>query len=87
MKTIIAAITILAFASSGNAGTLLYTPEVQSEIVAEEAGPLGSGSGAWLIPLIVLALIALAASSTNNGTQLNNGSNGSLNFSTNGIFP
>jgi len=87
MKKVISALAILAFTTSVNAGTLVYTPEVQPDIIAEEAGPLGSGSGAWLIPLIVLALIALAASGTSNGAQLNNGSNGPLNFSSNGIFP
>lgn len=55
-KTLITAIAALS-AGAVNAGTLVYTaPEVTA---LEEPSRMG-GSGVWLIPLIIIAVLALA---------------------------
>ena len=59
MKNIIAAAIMasMAFATTAQAGSLVYTPE-QAPVIVEEA-PMGS-SGAWIIPLIAIGLICIA---------------------------
>jgi|LGOV01.1.fsa_nt_gb hypothetical protein len=85
MKKLIAVLALAAMATTTTAGTLVYTPEV-APVIIEESGPMGSGSGAWLIPLIVIALLALAMSNSGNGAQPNNPQNGPTNGPLNGIL-
>ena len=85
MKKLIAVLALAAVATTTTAGTLVYTPEV-APVIIEEAGPMGSGSGAWLIPLIVIALLALAMSDSGNGAQPNNPGNGPTNGPLNGVL-
>lgn len=67
MKTkIIAPIAATISAGAASAGSVAYNPVVESVIV--EDSPMGSGSGAWLIPLLVIALIALVASNSNSNS-------------------
>lgn len=52
----------LAFCLAGGAayaGSVAYVAPVVPEIIEESTGSMG-GSGMWLIPLLVIALIALA---------------------------
>ena len=57
MKKMIAAGMISLMAFSATAGSVTYTaPEV---VAIEEAAPMG-GSGSWLIPLVIVAVLALA---------------------------
>ena len=58
------AAALSALASGVMAGTVAYVaPEVP--VVVEETGGSMGGSGLWLIPLIAIALIALAMSNNN----------------------
>jgi len=57
MKRLVAAGMISLIAVSATAGSVSYTPP---EVVAiEESAPMG-GSGSWLIPLVIVAVLALA---------------------------
>ncbi|MBL4807789.1 MAG: hypothetical protein JKY31_10995 [Rhodobacteraceae bacterium] len=57
MKKLIATLAILASATAATAGNLVYVaPDV---ITLENPGTMG-GSGAWLIPLVIIAVLALA---------------------------
>lgn len=63
MKKIIASAIAVALATTASAGTLVYTaPEVT---MLEEPSHMG-GSGAWLIPLIIIAVLALALTNDSN---------------------
>ncbi len=57
LATAIAAVSI---SSTVNAGAVAYVAPA-APVVVEEAAPMGS-SGAWIIPLIAIGLIALAIS-------------------------
>lgn len=60
--------TGLAFCLAGGAayaGSVAYVAPVVPEVIEESTGSMG-GSGMWLIPLLVIALIALAMN--NQGT-------------------
>lgn len=60
----------LAFCLAGGAayaGSVAMVAPVEMEMVAEEAGSMG-GSGMWLIPLLIIALLALAVSNNDNGS-------------------
>jgi len=63
MKSFIAILIVISVATTASAGTLVYTPEV-APLILEESGPMGSGSGAWLIPLLLLGLLFLSAQSS-----------------------
>jgi len=57
----------LAFGLAGGAayaGSVTMNAPVETVMVTEEAGAMG-GSGMWLIPLLVIALVALAVSNSN----------------------
>lgn len=55
-KLLVSAVAFIA-ATSATAGNLVYTaPEV---LTIEEPARMG-GSGAWLIPLVIIAVVALA---------------------------
>ena len=74
MKKLVAALMLSALATTTTAGTLVYTPEV-APVVIEESGPMGNGSGAWIIPLLLIGLLLLSTQSS----EPNNGLNGQLN--------
>ena len=66
MKTLLATASALFAASSAFAGALTYAaPEVVS---IEEPTRMG-GSGAWLIPLVIVAVLALALTNNDSGSQ------------------
>jgi len=58
VKLIALTTALSAVASSAFAGAVAYVAPVEMEMITEEAGSMG-GSGAWLIPLIAIALIFL----------------------------
>ena len=72
MRKIITALVLSALSTTAMAGTLVYTPEV-APLVLEESGPMGSGSGAWLIPLLLFGLLFLSAQTSQPNNNLNNG--------------
>lgn len=62
MKSLTLALLGTIAAGAASAGTLVYTaPEVT--MIEEASGPMG-GSGAWLIPLVILGVLVLALTST-----------------------
>ncbi len=62
MKSLTLALLGTIAAGAASAGTLVYTaPEVT--MIEETAGPMG-GSGAWLIPLVILGVLVLALTSS-----------------------
>ncbi|MHA1128745.1 MAG: hypothetical protein ACTSRN_07330 [Alphaproteobacteria bacterium] len=61
MKLVALTAAITAAASTAIAGTVTYVAPVVPTVMVEETGSMG-GSGAWLIPLLAIALIALAVS-------------------------
>ncbi len=63
MKKIIAVSASLLSAPAAFAGTVAY---VAPEVVAIEEPATMGGSGAWLIPLVIVAILALALSGNNN---------------------
>ncbi len=60
----LAALGVVA-AGSAFAGTVTF---VAPEVVAIEEPARMGGSGAWLIPLVIVAILALALSNNNNNT-------------------
>ncbi len=63
MKRIIATSAALLSATSAFAGSVTY---VAPEVVSIENPTTMGGSGAWLIPLIIAAVILLAVTKKNN---------------------
>ncbi len=63
MKKLIASAVMLVSATAASAGTIVYTPPVDMAI--EEPARM-AGSGAWMIPLIIVAVMALAIANNNN---------------------
>lgn len=57
MKNLLIASMILASSVTANAGNLAYTPPQAAAL--EEPAMMG-GSGAWLIPLVIIAVVGLA---------------------------
>ena len=66
MKKIFLAAIAAVSAGTAMAGSITFTPPVATAI--EEPARMG-GSGAWLIPLIIIAVIALAVSNPPAGTD------------------
>jgi len=58
MKLIALTSTLTVAASSAFAGALAFDAPVLPEMIVEEAGSMG-GSGLWLIPLLLIALVFL----------------------------
>ena len=58
MKLLALTSALTAAASSAFAGSVAFIAPVSPEIVVEETGSMG-GSGLWLIPLILIALVLL----------------------------
>ena len=59
-KFILASVAAFMLAGTVNAGSVAYVAPAEPMMVEDDA-PMGS-SGAWIIPLIAIALIALAIS-------------------------
>ena len=59
-RVILTSVAALMLAGTVNAGSVAYVAPAEPAMV-EDAAPMGS-SGAWIIPLIAIALIALAIS-------------------------
>ncbi len=57
MKKLITSAIAVASAGSAMAGSVTFTPPVA--VIMDEPSRIG-GSGAWLVPLIIVAVIALA---------------------------
>lgn len=62
MKNLLAIGLALSIATSATAGNLAY---VAPEAVAIEEPAAMGGSGAWLIPLVIIAVVGLAMSVDN----------------------
>jgi len=58
MKLIALTTALTAAASTAFAGSVAFVAPVAPEMVVEEAGSMG-GSGFWLIPLLLIALVLL----------------------------
>jgi ABC-type enterobactin transport system permease subunit len=58
MKLLALTSALTAAASTAFAGSVAFVAPVSPEIVVEETGSMG-GSGLWLIPLVLIALILL----------------------------
>ncbi|PCJ77038.1 MAG: hypothetical protein COA53_02190 [Rhodobacteraceae bacterium] len=58
MKLLALTSVLTAAASTAFAGSVAYVSSVSPETMAAEATSMG-GSGAWLIPLILVALVLL----------------------------
>ncbi len=67
MKIILTTFATLASATSAFAGAVTF---VAPEVVAIEEPARMGGSGAWLIPLIIAAVILLAVTQNNNSVDL-----------------
>ena len=59
MKLLALTSILTAAASTAFAGAVSYVAPIMPEMVVEETGSMG-GSGLWLIPLILIALIIFA---------------------------
>ena len=71
MKLLTLTFALTVAATAAFAGAVAYVAPIMPEMVVEEPGSMG-GSGLWLIPLILIALVFFAGqkdSGTNdNGT-------------------
>lgn len=66
MKKILASVIALVSSTAAFAGSVTYVaPEVD---MIEEPTRMG-GSGAWLIPLVIIAVLALALTSDDQTTE------------------
>ena len=58
MKLLALTSVLTVAASSAFAGAVAYVAPIMPEMIVEEPGSMG-GSGLWLIPLLLLALVFL----------------------------
>ena len=58
MKLLALTSALTATASAAYAGSVAFVAPVAPEMVVEETGSMG-GSGLWLIPLLLIALVVL----------------------------
>ncbi|MCF6272290.1 MAG: hypothetical protein L3J37_03730 [Rhodobacteraceae bacterium] len=65
MKKIVAVMAAFISTSTAYAGTITY---VAPEVVAIEEPARMGGSGAWLIPLVIIAVLALALTTKKDST-------------------
>ena len=63
-----AAATLAMSSTSAIAGSVEPVAMVEPMVVEEQ--PMGSGSGAWIIPLIAVGLIALAISQSDDDDEI-----------------
>ena len=70
MKLLALTSILTAAASTAFAGAVSYVAPIMPEMVVEETGSMG-GSGLWLIPLILIALIFFAGQGPCEPTQEN----------------
>ena len=59
LRVIRAALAFCIAGGAAYAGSVAYVAPVVPEVMEESGGSMG-GSGAWLIPLLVIALLVLA---------------------------
>jgi len=67
MKKLIASAAILVSATSAFAGSVTY---IAPDVVAIEEPARMGGSGAWIIPLVIVAVLALALTQDDDGRRL-----------------
>ena len=67
MKKLFATAIAVVSAGSAMAGAVTFTPPVA--VILDEPARMG-GSGAWLIPLVILAVIALAVTKKSTTTTV-----------------
>ncbi len=65
-KTAAAATALAMSSTAAMAGSV--GPVMVAEPVVMEEAPMGSGSGAWIIPLLAIGLIAVAISQNDDST-------------------
>lgn len=63
MKLVLSTIAAAIAATAATAGSMA-APMVDTPIV--EAAPMSNGSGAWLIPLAIIAILALTLTNNND---------------------
>ena len=69
MKLITLSVAAMLAANTAFAGNLIMEAPAEPIVMAEEpAGSMG-GSGAWLIPLLAIGLVALAVSQSDDTEQ------------------
>ena len=71
MKLLALTSALTVAASSAFAGAVAYVAPIMPEMIVEEPGSMG-GSGLWLIPLILIALIFLVGQGPCEPTPENN---------------
>lgn len=64
-KVLRAGLALCLAGGAAYAGSVAYVAPVVPEVIEESTGSMG-GSGAWLIPLLIIALLALAISSSDS---------------------
>ena len=67
LKTLGLAVLGVFGATAANAGSVAFVTPVSPVMVEEQTGSMG-GSGLWLIPLLLIALVLFAGSSTTETT-------------------
>ena len=69
LKTLGLAVLGVFGAAAANAGSVAFVTDVSPVMVEEQTGSMG-GSGLWLIPLLLIALVLFAGSSTTETTPV-----------------
>jgi len=62
MKLIATGLIAMLSTTAATAGTMVY----EAPAAVEMAEPMRNGSGAWLIPLAIIAILALTLTNTEN---------------------
>lgn len=65
MKNLVLSLFLIGSAVSAQAGAVNFTPPQAAMI--EEPAPMG-GSGAWIVPLVIVAVIVLAVTTSQQCT-------------------
>ena len=77
MKNLLIASMILASSVTANAGNVAYVPPQATTL--EEPARMG-GSGAWLIPLVIVTVVALALTKAEENNPCHAQASGPLGF-------
>ena len=67
LKVIRATMAMILAGGAAYAGSVAYVAPVVPEVIEEASGSMG-GSGMWLIPLLLIALVMLVANNNSSGT-------------------
>ncbi len=62
MKYIAPAAALALAATSATAGNLVFEAPVEEEVMEEEMAPMGSSAAGWIVPLLAIIAIGIAAS-------------------------